>query len=136
VIAITCRRLLEGTAPRIHGDGKQTRDFVYVTDVASANVAAISSRLIGEVNIATGRETSVNSIVDGLIAESGQRVGTEFLPMRPFEVRRVCLSPARAQRHLRWTATVSTNSGLKQTWSWFCKHHLASQAPQVSASVG
>jgi len=136
VIAITCRRLLEGTAPRIHGDGRQTRDFVYVTDVASANVAAISSRLIGEVNIATGRETSVNSIVDGLIAESDQRVRTEFLPMRPFEVRRVCLSPARAQRHLRWTATVSTSSGLKQTWSWFCKHHLASQTPQVSASVG
>jgi len=136
VIAITCRRLLERIAPRIHGDGEQTRDFVYVSDVATANVAAVFSRLIGELNIATGRETSINSIVNRLIAESGQRVGTEFLPMRPFEVRRVCLSPARAQRHLRWTATVSTSSGLKQTWSWFCKHHLASQTPQVSASVG
>lgn len=136
VVAITCRRLLEGTTPRIHGDGEQTRDFVYVTDVASANVAAVTSRLIGEVNIATGRETTVNSIVDRLIAESGRPISSEFLPMRPFEVRRVSLSPARAQRHLRWTATVSTSSGLKQTWSWFCKHHSARQAPAALASVG
>jgi len=136
VIAITCCRLLEGTAPRIHGDGEQTRDFVYVTDVAAANVAAVSSRLSGEVNIATGRETSVNSIVERLIAESGQRIRSESMPIRPFDVRRVSLNPALAQRHLRWTATVSTGSGLKQTWLWFCKHHLARQAPKAGASVG
>jgi len=133
VIAITCRRLLEGIAPRIFGDGKQTRDFVYVGDVAAANVAAVRSRLTGEVNIATGRETSINSIVDRLIAESGQRAKSEFLPMRTFEVRRVCLSPARAQRHLQWTAIVPTSSGLKQTWSWFCKHYLAQQTLQKAA---
>lgn len=136
LIAITCCRLLEGMAPRIHGDGEQTRDFVYVTDVASANVAAVSSRLIGEANIATGRETSVKSIVDRLIAESGRRFSSELLPARPFEVRRVFLSPVRAERHLGWAATVSTSSGLKQTWSWFCKQHLAHQAPQAGASVG
>jgi UDP-glucose 4-epimerase len=136
VVAITCRRLLEGTAPRTYGDGEQTRDFVFVSDVAAANVAALSSRLIGEVNIATGRETTVKSVVDRLIAESGQRIKSEYLPMRPFEVRRVALSPARAQRHLRWAAIVSTSSGLKQTWSWFCKHHSAQRAPRAVASVG
>jgi UDP-glucose 4-epimerase len=136
VVAITCCRLLEGSAPRIYGDGEQTRDFVYVSDVATANVSAVSSRLTGEVNIATGRETSVNSIVDRLTTESGRRIRTEFEPARPFEVRSVCLSPARARRNLSWVATVSTSSGLKQTWSWFCKHHFAQQAPPLRASVG
>jgi UDP-glucose 4-epimerase len=129
VVAITCRRLLERIAPRIYGDGEQTRDFVYVSDVATANVAAVCGRFIGEVNIATGRETSITSIVNRLIAESGQQTKREFLPSRTFEVRRVCLSPARAQRHLGWTATISTSCGLKQTWSWFCKRHLAQQEP-------
>lgn len=128
VIAITCRRLLEGFAPRIHGDGEQTRDFVYVSDVATANLAAVCSPLTGEVNVATGSETSVNSIVDRLVAESGRRIANEFVPMGSFEVRRVCLSPTRAERHLHWTATVPTNSGLQQTWSWFCNRYVAQQA--------
>jgi len=122
VLAKFCTAFLEDKQPVVFGDGEQTRDFVYVSDVATANVAAVWSRLIGEVNIATGRETSVNSIVDSLIAESGRRTKNDFLPTRTFEVRRVCLSPARAQRHLHWTPTVSTSSGLKQTWSWFSKH--------------
>lgn len=128
VIAITCHRLLESLAPRIYGDGEQTRDFVYVSDVAAANVAAVSGRLKGEVNIATGRETSINSIVNALIAESGRRTESEFLPKRDFEVRRVCLDPTRAHRNLGWRAAVSTGSGLKETWSWFGQRHLAQRA--------
>ena len=128
VVAITCHRLLENLAPRVYGDGEQTRDFVYVSDVAAANLAAVSGRLNGEVNIATGRETSINSIVNDLIAESGQRTKSEFLPARDFEVRRVCLDPTRAHRHLGWKAAVATGSGLNQTWSWFGERHLAQQA--------
>lgn len=128
VIAITCQRLLESLAPRTYGDGAQTRDFVYVSDVAAANVAAVCGRLTGEVNIATGRETSINSIINDLVAESGQRTKSEFLPARDFEVRRVCLDPARAQRHLGWEAAVTIGSGLKQTWSWFGERHLAPRA--------
>jgi UDP-glucose 4-epimerase len=134
VIAITCYRLLESLAPRTYGDGDQTRDFVYVSDVAAANVAAVCGRLTGEVNIATGLETSINSIVNGLIAESGRQTKSTFLPVREFEVRRVCLNPTRAHRYLRWKATVSTGSGLKQTWSWFCKHHVVQGLGHVGLS--
>src|SRR5438067_4127339 len=63
VIAITCTRLLTGQPPRIFGDGMQTRDFVYVGDVARANVLALQSRRSGELNVGTGRETSVADVV-------------------------------------------------------------------------
>jgi UDP-glucose 4-epimerase len=122
VVAITCNRLLDGSPPLIYGDGRQTRDFVYVGDVATANVAAISGRLRGEVNIGTGRETSINSVVKHLLKAAGRLTESEFLPAREFEVRRVCLDCSRAHRHLHWKATVSIDSGLASTWSWFCKH--------------
>jgi UDP-glucose 4-epimerase len=121
VVAISCNRLLEGSPPRIFGDGRQTRDFVYVGDVAAANVAAIFGRLRGEVNIGTGRETNINSIVKHLLKEAGGLTKSEFLPARDFEVRRVCLDSSRANRHLDWKARVSIDSGLAATWSWFCK---------------
>ena len=128
VIAITCHRLLERAGPRIYGDGGQTRDFVYVTDVAAANVAAVFGRLSGEVNIGTGHEVSVNAIIKRLLEESGRHPKSEFLPAREFEVRRACLNPTRAQRYLQWKAKVSISSGLKQTWAWFRKRHLAQRA--------
>jgi UDP-glucose 4-epimerase len=121
VVAITCYRLLDGSPPLIYGDGGQTRDFVYVGDVAAANVAAIFGRMRGEVNIGTGRETSINAIVKHLLKAAGRLTESEFLPAREFEVRRVCLDSSRAHRHLHWKARVSIGSGLAATWSWFCK---------------
>lgn len=128
VVAITCYRLLQRAAPRVYGDGGQTRDFIYVTDVAAANVAAVFGRVSGEVNIGTGRETSVNAIVKRLLAEAGRHTKSELLPAREFEVRRACLNPTRAHRYLRWKAKVSVNNGLEQTWSWFRKRHSAQRA--------
>jgi len=124
VVAITCNRLLDGAEPRIFGDGDQTRDFVYVGDVAAANVAAIFGRLSGEVNIGTGRETSINFIVKQLLKESGRLINIEYMPARESEVRRACLDPARAHRYLMWNAKVSIDAGLTNTWSWFRKRHL------------
>src|SRR5436305_1444541 len=63
VVAITCVRLLSGRPPEIRGDGQQTRDFVFVGDVADANVNALKSRAIGAINIGTGVATSVRTIV-------------------------------------------------------------------------
>src|SRR5713226_5306682 len=128
VVAITCYRLLERAALRIYGDGGQTRDFVFVSDVAAANVAAILGRVSGDVNIGTGRETSINAIVKRLLDESGRHTKTEFLPAREFEVRRVCLDATRAQRYMKWKAKVSINAGLAQTWAWFRKRHSAQRS--------
>jgi UDP-glucose 4-epimerase len=128
IVAITCYRMLDRAPLRIYGDGGQTRDFVYVSDVAAANVAAVLGRVSGEVNIGTGRETSINAIIKRLLEESGRHTKTEFLPAREFEVRRVCLDPTRAHRFLSWKAKVSINAGLAATWAWFRKRHSAQRA--------
>jgi UDP-glucose 4-epimerase len=128
IVAITCYRMLDRAPLRIYGDGGQTRDFIYVSDVAAANVAAVLGRVSGEVNIGTGRETSINAIVKRLLEESGRHAKTEFLPAREFDVRRVCLDPTRAHRFLSWKAKVSINAGLAATWTWFRKRHSAQRA--------
>jgi nucleoside-diphosphate-sugar epimerase len=88
----------------------------------------VLGRVSGEVNIGTGRETSINAILKRLLEESGRHSKTEFLPAREFEVRRVCLDPTRAHRFLSWKAKVSINAGLAATWAWFRKRHSAQRA--------
>ena len=119
VVAITCTRLLNGLAPRIFGDGLQTRDFVFVGDIADANVAALGSRRSGELNVGTGKETSVADLVGVLIASSGRDVAVEMAAAKEHEVRRVCLDPARARIWLDWRPRVDIREGLQQTWAWF-----------------
>jgi UDP-glucose 4-epimerase len=126
VVAITCNRLLNGDAPRVFGDGDQTRDFTYVGDIAAANVAAVLGTRRGEVNIGTGRETKINEIVERLVAESAQSPATEFLPAREFEVRRVCLDVTRAHAWFGWSPRVHVAEGLAMTWTWFATRHHAS----------
>jgi UDP-glucose 4-epimerase len=130
VVAITATRLIAGRSAVIFGDGLQTRDFVYVEDVADATVAALQSRRTGAVNIGTGRETSVRDIVDGLVELTGSTAGIETKPGRPGEVRRAALDASRAQRWLGWRAQTSLMDGLARTAEFF-----ASRAPAVAATV-
>jgi UDP-glucose 4-epimerase len=119
VVAITCTRLLSGNAPRVFGDGLQTRDFVFVGDVAGANVAALGSRRSGELNVGTGRETSVADLVGILVSGSGREAAIEMAAAKEFEVRRVCLDPGRARIWLDWRPHVDIREGLATTWAWF-----------------
>jgi UDP-glucose 4-epimerase len=130
VVAITATRLIAGRPAVIFGDGLQTRDFVYVEDVADATVAAVQSRRAGAVNIGTGRETSVRDIVEGLVELTGSTAGIEIQAGRPGEVRRAALDASRAQRWLGWRAQTSLMDGLSRTAEFF-----ASRAPAVAAIV-
>jgi UDP-glucose 4-epimerase len=121
LVAITCTRLATRGEPTIHGDGLQTRDFVYVADVAEANLAALSSDRSGAVNIGTGRETTVREVVETLVRLSGSGVGVAFGPGRGSEVRRVCLDRARAGSWLAWSPATPLTQGLQLTLSYFCK---------------
>jgi UDP-glucose 4-epimerase len=121
LVAITCTRLAAGERPTVHGDGLQTRDFVYVTDVAEANVAALGSARSGAVNVGTGRETTVREVVETLVRLSGSEVEVAFGPPRGSEVRRVCLDPARAGAWLSWSPATPVAQGMQQTLSFFCK---------------
>ena len=130
VVAITATRLLAGRPAVIFGDGLQTRDFVYVEDVADATIAALESRRAGAVNIGTGRETSVRDIVEGLVELTGSSAGIETQPGRPGEVRRAALDATRAHRWLGWRAQTSLMDGLARTAEFF-----ASRAPAIAATA-
>jgi UDP-glucose 4-epimerase len=119
VVAITCNRLLRGEKPEIRGDGEQTRDFIFVGDVVSANLAGLRSRAEGVLNIGTGRPTAVNQVVLGLIRISGLDIEPERVPARPGEVRQTYLDVGRAGRMLGWKAQTALEDGLRQTFASF-----------------
>jgi len=118
VVAITCHRLREHRAPVIYGSGEQTRDFVFVLDVAGANLAALASPRSGFVNVGTGEQTSVRRVVETLARHAGGG-GTETAPARPGEVARVSLDGERAARWLGWRARTRLEDGLETTAAWF-----------------
>lgn len=119
VVAIFCGALIEGRAPRVFGDGRQTRDWVDVADVVRANLlAADRVDLTGPVNIGQGHETSVLDLMSAL-AEVGAARGLtladpSFEPERIGEVRRSCLDVTRAHKELGWAAEVSLREGLER----------------------
>ena len=119
VVAITCTRLLDGRHPLIRGDGEQTRDFVFVLDVVAANLAALRSARSGAVNVGTGRETSVSTVVHTLARLHGRGLAPQHDPQVAGEVRRGCLATDRAARWLGWQARTPIDEGLRHTWDWF-----------------
>jgi UDP-glucose 4-epimerase len=109
VIAIYCHAARERQGVRVFGDGRQTRDFVYVGDVTKAFIAASEDGADGTYNIGTGQETTVLELVERLDLEAS------FEPERPGEVRRSCLDPSAAQDALGWRAEVPLAAGLERT---------------------
>ena len=119
VVAITCHRILGDEPPQIRGDGGQSRDFVYVGDIAAANLAALEAVSTGAVNIGTGRETSVGQVIRTLADSAGYTGPITNTELPAGEVRRSCLDVTRAQTTLGWTAQTSLEQGLSLTWEAF-----------------
>ena len=119
VVAVFCRTLLNGRAPVIYGDGEQTRDFVYVGDVAAACGAALAHDAPGPFNVATGIETSINSLAEQLQAIAGTKVAIAHAPAKAGEGRASCLSSAKALRELGWQPSVALEGGLRKTILYF-----------------
>ena len=116
VVAIFTDRLLRGEPCVINGDGLQTRDYVYVGDVADAALLALErSEVTGPVNIGTGVETSVVTLFERLRAAAGGRGKAHHGPARPGEQRRSLLDASRAQRLLGWAPRVTLDEGLRRT---------------------
>ena len=114
VVAIFCGKLLADERPLVFGDGRQTRDYVYVGDVVRANLAAID-RGEGAYNVGRGVQTSVIDIVEELGALAGRPFAPEFAPERPGEVRHIALDAGRARQELGWEAEVGLSEGLELT---------------------
>jgi UDP-glucose 4-epimerase len=116
VVAIFLGRLRAGTAPLVYGDGLQTRDYVYVSDVVRANVAALD--YAGDaviMNIGTGRETSVVDLLAACQAATGTALTSEHRPPRLGELSRSALDCSLAERELGWRPEVGIDEGLART---------------------
>ena len=127
VVAIFCSRLIDGEPLDIYGDGEQTRDYVYVEDVAAANLIASEMPLddgagidARAYNVATGEATSVNTLATLLEEIAGVRPGRIHRDARAGELRRSVLSTAR-MRAMGWTPAQSLREGLARTFG-----HIAS----------
>jgi UDP-glucose 4-epimerase len=132
VVAIFCNRILAGEALTVFGDGEQTRDYVFVKDVARANVAAATRPLPAAArldarayNVGTGVETSVLELARELQAAAGREVGVNLAPARPGEQARSAVAIAKAQAELGWAPTVSLHDGLAETFAWFAERRRA-----------
>lgn len=128
VVAIFSERLLRGEGLTVFGDGEQTRDMVYVGDVALANVLAsrhpvapLASLDARAFNIGTGVETSVNRLAALLADAAGRRPEIRHAPARPGELLRSCLDVSKAARELGWRPRVSLAEGVTSTVRWFAE---------------
>ena len=109
VVAIFCGAATEGRPVTVFGDGGQTRDYVFVKDVAAAFVAAGQSDVGGAINVSTGTETPLTRIVDLLGVDASNA------PERPGDARRSALAPTRADALLGWKARTTVADGLGLT---------------------
>jgi UDP-glucose 4-epimerase len=107
VVAIFTGAARDRRTATIYGDGRQTRDYIYVSDVVAAFVAAGPAPVTGVLNVSTGRETSVAELASLL------NLAPEHRPGRPGEVQRSCRDPSAALHNLGWRAQVSLAGGLE-----------------------
>lgn len=118
VVGIFCGHAVRGERPTVFGDGRQTRDYVYVGDVAEAFRAAARSDRAGTWNIGTGRETSVLELVDLLGQAAGRTLEPEFAPPRAGELQRSALAVDAASRDLGWTPRTPLADGIRAVYRW------------------
>jgi UDP-glucose 4-epimerase len=120
VVAIFLGALSRGEQARIYGDGLQTRDYVYVGDVAHATTTTLGQDS-GVYNVGTGRETSVVDLYALCTKVAGSDIQAEHAPARLGELQRSFLDPTRAAESLGFTAMVDLEDGLRATWEWITK---------------
>ena len=122
VITIFLDRWLRGESVQIFGDGTQTRDFVFVGDVARALVRAMEHAQAGNCdvfNICSGTAVSVNGLADGIGRITGNPLAYSYAPARPGEIHSSCGCPRKAERDLGFRANTEFETGLARLIDWF-----------------
>ncbi|MDA8353268.1 MAG: SDR family oxidoreductase [Firmicutes bacterium] len=119
VISIFVDRLLHDRPLTIFGDGKQTRDYIYVDDIARANVAALDRGDGETLNIGTGVRTSLNDLVETVESITGRKIEVEYGPDRPGDIKHSYFKIDRALKYLDWSPLTSLEQGLSRTLSYY-----------------
>ena len=130
VFAIFSEQMLNGVQPVIYGDGQKIRDYVYISDVVAANMAALDRGSNEIFNISSGVQTTDREVFDLVRDLLGKSVQPQYLPRRPGEIDRICLDISKAERLLGWKPQVSLAEGARRTVSYFQK------AAPATASAG
>jgi UDP-glucose 4-epimerase len=135
VVAIFCARILAGRPLTVFGEGTQTRDYVYVQDVARANVAAATRPLarpaqldVRAFNVGTSRQTTVLELAEGLLRAAGSSVAVEHAPARSGEQQRSAIVIDKTARELGWQPQVELEEGLRRTFEFFARRHAEAVA--------
>lgn len=119
VIAIFSEMITQGKSPVINGEGTNTRDYVFVTDVARANELALTSEYVGALNIGTNTEISTKDVFQKVVSALGASVPEQHGPARPGEQKRSVLSYQKAKEILGWEPSVSFDEGVKRVAEWY-----------------
>ncbi len=122
VVSVFINRIKEGTPIHIHGDGTQTRDFIYVKDVVAANVAALHSDKDEVLQVSTSKRTSVNEIVSLLEGMHGSSIPVRHTASRSGDIKHSCLLNRKATELIHWKPIYSLENGLKETYSYSMGH--------------
>lgn len=119
IVAILCEKFLSGDHPKIFGDGSQTRDYVYVKDIAAVNHAAIESWQPGTYNVGTGLETSLNEIYSRVAERLGRSTTPQRLPANAYELSRSVLDASLLRSTWKLPPWTSLDEGLDHTVPWY-----------------
>ena len=122
VVAIFTSRMLGGKPAMINGDGLQTRDYVFVGDVAHVNLMALELNGYNILNVGTGIETDVVTLFDHLNALTAADQPRRYGETQPGEQHRSCINSSRAQEVLGWQPEITLEAGLQETVEWFQNH--------------
>jgi UDP-glucose 4-epimerase len=123
VIAIFCKLLNQGEPLKINGSGEQTRDFIFVDDIVSANIKALDTdKKFNLLNVSTSEQTSINELSQQLLTISGKSVKVEHTEQVLGEVLHNSLDNGQIRQEFGWSPQIEVNEGLKKTWEWFNKN--------------
>ncbi|WIW71102.1 NAD-dependent epimerase/dehydratase family protein [Anaerosinus gibii] len=122
VISIFTKKIAKDESFVIHGDGKQTRDFVYAGDVARANWYAANTEYCNTIyNVSTNSETSIRELVDLLESASGKTIDRQYGERREGDIYRSVLDNSKIVTNLNWRPMINLQEGLRRTYDYFVK---------------
>ncbi|MFC5446840.1 NAD-dependent epimerase/dehydratase family protein [Paenibacillus aestuarii] len=124
VISIFIDKLLSNVEPKIYGDGEQTRDFIYVKDIARANIAALDHGSKGIYNISNNKQTTINELYNLISDFTNNNARPHYTNERSGDILHSVLDNSAALRDLRWEPQYTLRDGLRETCGYYLKHYF------------
>ncbi|MGE6489029.1 NAD-dependent epimerase/dehydratase family protein [Paenisporosarcina sp. NPDC076898] len=122
VIAVFLNRMREGKSLSVHGDGEQTRDFIYVSDIVAANLAALNGGSQETIQVSTSKKYSINELLKLLAEINGHSIQTIHTASREGDIKHSCLCNKKAQQILGWQPLVNIQDGMIDTYDYYQSH--------------